>query len=187
MLITETILHSVFSYTPWEHWLVIGILSFTVLVFLLIRKKYSVYGAICFCLTVLYGLLLLDTVVLIRWGDGITHGTGFSLSAEFNLLIYGGVARRIEMLANVIIFVPFGFFLSEFLSSLKLFDHWHRTVRVTMTTFGLSLCVESLQLIFHLGMCEITDLVLNTVGGFVGGGVAVAVRSVVGIFSKMQK
>lgn len=35
--------------------------------------------------------------------------------------------------------------------------------------FGLSLCIETLKLLFRLGVCEITDLALNTVGGFGGG------------------
>lgn len=34
--------------------------------------------------------------------------------------------------------------------------------------FGLSLCIETLKLLFRLGVCEITDLALNTLGGVVG-------------------
>ena len=43
---------------------------------------------------------------------------------------------------------------------------------VALAAFGLSLCIESLQLILRLGVFEITDLVLNTVGGVIGAWVS---------------
>ena len=83
------------------------------------------------------------------------------------------------MLANVAVFIPFGFFLSEFLSTTKRFAPKCLIGRVALAAFGLSLCVESFQLIFRLGVFEITDLVLNTLGGFVGALISVGLRKVV--------
>lgn len=168
------------SYISRGHWLVIGLLSLALTVFLLIRKRNSVYGAICLGLTVFFGLFLLDTAVGIRWGDGIKHMTGFSLPAELHRFLHGGMVRWTEMFANVAVFVPFGFFLSEFLSTTNRFNTRHQIGRVTHAAFGLSLCIETLQLIFRLGVFEITDLVLNTLGGFVGALMSVGVRKVVG-------
>ena len=169
---------SVFAHVPWGHWLVIGTVSLALTVFLLFRKRHSVYGAICFGLTAFLGLFLLDTAVLIRWGDGFRHLTGFSLPAEYHRLIHGGTIRWTEMMANVAVFVPFGLFLSEFLSTTKRFSARHQIGRVALAAFGLSLCIESLQLIFRLGVFEITDLVLNTLGGFVGALMSVGVRGI---------
>ena len=90
------------------------------------------------------------------------------------------------MLANVVVFVPFGFFLSEFLSMTKrfgtssAFSARRRIGLVALAAFGLSLCIESLQLILRLGVFEITDLVLNTLGGIVGALMSAGVRKVVG-------
>jgi Glycopeptide antibiotics resistance protein len=139
-----------------------------------------VYGAICLGLTVFFGLFLLDTAVAIRWCDGVNHSTGFNPAAEIHRFLYEGVARWTEMLANVAVFVPFGFFLSEFLSTTKHFSDRRQIGRFALAAFGLSLCIESLQLIFRLGVFEITDLVLNTLGGFVGALMSAGVRKVVG-------
>ena len=40
----------------------------------------------------------------------------------------------------------------------------------TLAGFGLSLTIECLQLLLHVGFFELTDLVMNTVGAVVGGG-----------------
>ena len=179
MLITGKFIRSVFIFTPWEHWVVIGILSLALTVFHLIRKRHSVYGAICLGLTVFFGLFLLDTAVAIRWNDGVTHQTGFDFAAEYHRLIHGDAVRWTVMLANIAVFVPFGFFLAEFLSTMPRLAPYRRLELVVLCAFGLSLCIESLQLILRLGVCEVTDLMLNTFGGFLGGGVDVVARSVV--------
>ena len=96
------------------------------------------------------------------------------------------MVRWTEMFTNIAVFVPFGFFLSEFLSMMKRFGAFsassprRRIGRVALAAFGLSLCIETLQLVFRLGVFEITDLVLNTLGGFVGSLISVGLRKVVG-------
>ena len=50
---------------------------------------------------------------------------------------------------------------------------------MTLAAFGLSLCIECLQLVLHVGFFEVTDLVMNTVGGGVGGVVAGRIMSLV--------
>ena len=69
------------------------------------------------------------------------------------------------MFANVAVFVPFGFFLSEFLSTTKCFASNRQIGLVALAAFGLSLCIESLQLLLRVGFFELMDLVMNTVGG----------------------
>ena len=158
----------VFAHAKWEHWVWMGILALALTGFLLIQRRCSAYGAICFGGTVFVGLFLLDTAVLIRIGDGVAHKTGFDPAYELHYFLFGGMVRWTEMFANIVVFVPFGFFLSEFLSTTKRFSAKRRMGRVALAAFGLSLCIESLQLILRLGVFEITDLVLNTVGGVIG-------------------
>ena len=50
---------------------------------------------------------------------------------------------------------------------------------MTLAGFGPSLTIESLQLLLHVGFFELTDLVMNTVGAFVGALVLAGVRKVV--------
>ena len=168
----------VFAHARWEHWVWMGILALAVTGWVLIRKRCSAYGAICLGVTVFMGLFLLDTAVLIRIGDGVAHKTGFDPGYELHYFLFGGMVRWTEMFANIAVFVPFGFFLSEFLSMTKrfgassAFSARRQMGRVALAAFGMSLCIESLQLILRLGVFEITDLVLNTVGGVIGAWVA---------------
>lgn len=168
--------HNILRHIPISHWMVLGTLTLFLTVFLLIRRKCSVYCAICLGITVLMGLFLLDAAVVIRIGSGVHPKTGFSLALEYHRLILGSKARQTEMLANIAAFVPFGFFLSEYQALVKRRDAWRRIGYTVLPAFVLSLSIESLQLIFHIGVFEITDLVLNTMGGFIGAGVAVVFR-----------
>ena len=168
----QTYARGILSHVPWTHWAVMGVVSLALTVILLIRKKCSVYGAIALGLTVFMGLFLLDAAVGIRLSNAILPEPGFSLAAEYHRLIQGGTARWTEMLANVAIFIPFGFFLAEFLASTKRFSAGRRLGLATLAGFGLSLCIESLQLLLCVGIFELTDLVMNTLGAFVGVGVA---------------
>ena len=66
-----------------------------------------------------------------------------------------------NLAGNILIFIPFGFFMpvaSE-----------HRNFFVTvMDTFLLSLIIEVIQLLTKVGCFVVDDLLLNTIGGVVG-------------------
>ena len=173
---------AVFTNAPWWHWVVIGILSLALTVILLFCNKWRAYSAIVLGLTVFTGLFLLDTAVLIRINDGLTYKTGFDFVSEFRRLIYGGMVRWTEMFANVAVFVPVGLFLAEFLTARGRGEGWRRIGVVALCAFGLSLCIESLQLALKVGVFEVTDLVLNTVGAFVGASLSAVGRKVFGLF-----
>ena len=162
--------HSILVRVPGWHWAVICILALTV--FLLTRKKGSVYGAIALGMTVFIGLLLLDTAVMIRYLGLQHHVAGCNLRFELTQLF----RRKIELVSNAAVFIPFGFFLSEFLSSLKRIGVWRQIGFMALASFCLSLCIELLQLVLHIGFFEVMDLVLNTVGGVVGAVLALAGR-----------
>ena len=110
----------------------------------------------------------------------LRHGTGVDFRFDLLQLFHGTKQGRIETVSNIAVFVPFGFFLSEFLSSTKRFSPWRRLALVTLVGFGLSLCIECLQLILRVGYFELTDLVLNTLGAGVGAGVSVVGRLLLG-------
>ena len=172
----QRLFQDVFPEVPWGHWLVISILSLALTGLMWAFTRHSTRGYLCLGITFLLGLFLLDTAVVIRLGDGMNPVAGFNLTEEYHQLIHGDAARWTEMLANVAVFVPFGFFLSEYLSTTKRVGARRQIGRAALTAFGLSLCIESLQLIFRLGVFEITDLVLNTLGGFVGASMATVGR-----------
>lgn len=167
------LIQEVFAHAAWEHWVFIGVLALALTGWVLIRKRCSVYGAICLGLTVFAGLFLLDIAVLTRIGDGVVYKTGFDLAYELHYTIYGGMVRWTEMFANIAAFVPFGLFLGEFLAEAFAVAGQWRIWIVTLCSFVLSLCIEGLQVILKVGVFEVTDLVLNTIGGAVGAWISV--------------
>jgi glycopeptide antibiotics resistance protein len=73
---------------------------------------------------------------------------------------FGYVIKNV--IGNILGFIPLGFLLPVLFSSL-------RTARKAIwTVFLISLSFETLQLIFNLGVFDVDDLLLNTVGGAVG-------------------
>lgn len=166
----------ILTHVPWEHWVVMVVVSLALTVILLIRKKCSVYGAVALGLTVFTGLVFLDTAVVIRHLGLLRHSAGRHLGFSLDRLLHGNDFARNEVLSNLIIFIPFGFFLAEFWASLKRFSIGRRLGIVTLTAFSFSLCIELLQLVLKVGYFEVMDMVLNTVGGFVGTGVSLLLR-----------
>lgn len=65
---------------------------------------------------------------------------------------------------NIVWFVPFGMYLQYMGISKKL-------VRTAFYGFLFSLLIEALQYVFGTGFSELDDLVLNTLGAWLGGGV----------------
>ena len=65
---------------------------------------------------------------------------------------------RWEILNNILLFIPFGTILSQLLPQ----------KRVLLLAIGLSAFIELVQLLSGTGLCEIDDLISNTIGGVIG-------------------
>lgn len=66
-----------------------------------------------------------------------------------------------ETIYNVVVFIPFGLLLSV---NLKRAAFWRKLAFV----FIFSLAVEIMQFVFAIGVTDITDVITNTSGGFLG-------------------
>ena len=64
---------------------------------------------------------------------------------------------------NIIWFVPFGFLLKK-LTKLSI-------IKIILLGFLLSLFIETMQYIFGMGVSEIDDLILNTIGAAIGAAI----------------
>ena len=166
------------AYVPWTHWAFIGVFSLGLSLFFLKRKKSSAYGVIALSVSSFISLFLLDAAVVIRYFGMMHHVSGYDLTLSFSRFWQRNGQGLAEIISNIAVFIPLGFFLSEFLSTTKRIRPWRRLESVTMVSFCLSLCTECLQLILHVGFFELKDLVLNTVGGFIGAGLSLLVRAV---------
>lgn len=170
----------ILSQVPWVHWAVMGVVSLVLTIILLSRKKCSVYGAIALGLTVFMGLFLLDTAIGIRFFGIMPHASGNNLTLDFSRICRKSGQGPAESISNIAAFVPFGFFLGEFVASTKRLDSWRRIGWIVLAAFCLSLSIECLQLVLKVGFFEVMDLGMNTVGAFVGAMMSMGMRKVVG-------
>lgn len=73
----------------------------------------------------------------------------------------GAFAVFSNLFGNILIFVPFGFFIAMASSSRSFF-------KALFNSLGLSMCVEILQLVTRVGSFDVDDILLNTIGGMLG-------------------
>jgi glycopeptide antibiotics resistance protein len=68
----------------------------------------------------------------------------------------------VNLFGNVIAFMPFGFCLPI------ISDRDAKLYRVFFWTIGFSLMIETIQLLYKIGIFDVDDLLLNTCGGVLG-------------------
>jgi glycopeptide antibiotics resistance protein len=80
-----------------------------------------------------------------------------------------GASAPLEVLANVLLFVPFGLYLGLLAPSWS----WWNGAAVFA---GASLILETTQHVLSTGSFDITDVIVNTIGGVAGLGLLAALR-----------
>ncbi len=80
----------------------------------------------------------------------------FAESVIINGKVYIG-----EIIDNLIVFIPVGIYIEMLGKEVNFF-------KKIMPILLLTLIFESLQYIFHIGATDITDIIMNTLGGIVG-------------------
>lgn len=70
-----------------------------------------------------------------------------------------------EMVMNAFLFFPLGLSLPCAISNRK---HWFPMIAAIGFAFVLSLSIESIQYLYHLGVGESSDVIMNTLGAFIG-------------------
>ena len=68
----------------------------------------------------------------------------------------------VNLVGNVVGFMPFGFFLPV------VSRRGRKWYNASLLGFLLSLCIETIQLVFKVGSFDVDDLFLNTIGGILG-------------------
>ena len=189
----------ILAYIPWPHWVAIGVLTLAVV--FLVRRRTSLYGAIALAIAVFAGLLFIETTVVVRWCGFVQNGWGLHLNLDLGRILHIH-SDGYETLFNIVAFIPFGFFLAEYLATRRpaaihravisssattpssaatppsATARWRILLLSILITFCLSLCIESLQLALRVGFFELTDLVMNTLGGLLGAGLSLLLRAI---------
>lgn len=76
--------------------------------------------------------------------------------------VIGMEAVVLNIVGNIVAFMPFGFFLPVFSK------RCHAFLNILFYSFELSLMVELIQLITKVGSFDVDDIFLNTLGGVLG-------------------
>ena len=97
-------------------------------------------------------------------------------STDYNLVPFREIYRYIHhidslgifavaanIMGNVLLFVPLGYFLPSFFARERLRPHF--TIPICMC---ISIAVEISQFMTHTGSLDVDDVILNTVGGIIG-------------------
>ncbi|HIX48570.1 MAG TPA: VanZ family protein [Candidatus Mediterraneibacter caccavium] len=133
------------------------------------RKK-KIFRAVGKVLFLLYVVFLIYFLFLAEW-----YGrTGISEEYRYNLELFREIKRFIiyreqlgafavfaNLAGNILIFVPYGFFISVASRERGFF-------KTLFFSMGLSLCVEIIQLFTRVGSFDVDDILLNTIGGVFG-------------------
>lgn len=67
-----------------------------------------------------------------------------------------------NIFGNILVFIPLGFLLPI------LFNNCKRLNNTIFISILVSASIETIQLLFNLGSCDIDDLILNTLGSIIG-------------------
>ena len=126
-------------------------------------RKVRAFGKVVF---VLYIIFLVYFLCFSEW-----YGrTGTVEEYRYNLVLFKEIRRFIEyreelgafaVFANILIFVPYGFFIS-------VASHSRGFLKTVFYSFVLCFGVEIFQLFTRVGSFDVDDILLNTLGGVLG-------------------
>lgn len=131
------------------------------------NKTYARIMYICFALNAVF----LTWAIL--WKCGVPS-VGDSTQRMINLVPFNGNTQW-EMQFNIMLFVPFGFLLSVVMT--KKFP-WR-----FLAVVSASVLMEVIQYVLAVGRSDITDILLNTLGGVIGIGAYYLIAKLLGKYS----
>ncbi|OLS37606.1 VanZ family protein [Alkalihalophilus pseudofirmus] len=134
-------------------------------------------------------------VTLLAWNYGASLGSAAPGGRNYNLIPFRSIYRiavfspdimdpiRI-LIGNIVMFVPFGFFLYALFSKLRSIG------LVALLGFCTSSMIEVSQFLFTHRVANIDDLILNTAGALIGAVIAwtiIKARKRIIVYSSSQK
>lgn len=126
-----------------------------------------------------YTLLLLFYLFTVLWFTVLARSTGISIVHDdffwsYRELLSGNWKVGLQILANIAMFIPFGFLLSAIIFRTRPGrpkTGWKSALAVFFCAFAFSALIELLQLYGMRGTFELDDLLSNTLGALAGTGI----------------
>ncbi len=139
-------------------------------------KKTIIYKEVLGLIFIIYILCLYHVLTYKNTGYGGVNLTPFK---EMFRYTFGSDNFVKNIVGNILLFIPFGFFASYYLNTKKA---WTPVI----ITLIVSLCAEGMQ--YYLGrIFDVDDIILNVLGGFLGYLIFVALSAVRSRLPKFMK
>ena len=146
-----------------DNWPMLAIFFVTIIsirIFYIInhRGKHAFYKEFFYVIGLLYILILFELLT----NSEANVGGGYNIMpfSEITRYTFGSNLFMLNVIGNILIFIPFGFFVSEYIKPKKIFSP-------LIIAIIVSVCVEFVQL--HIGRSfDIDDIILNLVGSIIG-------------------
>ncbi|MBR4027415.1 MAG: VanZ family protein [Lachnospiraceae bacterium] len=155
---------------------------------MVVKKRIKFLAGICL---IIYLLVLGYVLFFAEYLGRTEHPEGYrynlTLFSEIGRFYRVGIQRHSWSLflwnvcGNIAVFIPFGIFMP------MLFRRCKNIIFTVLLSFELSLFVEVIQLITHVGIFDVDDILLNTFGGFLGFCIYIICYIVWRIFTKQRK
>ena len=139
-------------------------------------KKTIIYKEVLGLIFIIYILCLYHVLTYKNTGYGGVNLTPFK---EMFRYTFGSDNFVKNIVGNILLFIPFGFFASYYLNTKKA---WTPVI----ITLIVSLCAEGMQ--YYLGrIFDVDDIILNVLGGFLGYLIFVALSAIRSRLPKFMK
>lgn len=158
---TTTIKNMITGYFPdvWPIIIIITVIACSLRIAYLIKnnQRFCFYKELSMLIFILYVMCLFEVVTI------QDHNYGLSNFIPFQEIFRYEIGSRLfikNIIGNILLFLPYGYFASEYLKSKKVWPICFLTMIVTLT-------IECVQL--NIGRTfDIDDVILNTMGGILG-------------------
>ena len=137
-----------------------------------LRRRPSVFRYINY---ILLGIYLFANFYLTMLSRPVSlyHHMELTPLWSYRAALQGNASLQEEVILNILLYVPLGYLLHYACPKLK----WWMVI---LTGFLMSGLTEMIQLIFKLGLCEVDDLISNTVGTVIGVGAYMGYKRIEG-------
>lgn len=136
---------------------IIAIISLRIIYLIKTKTKFILYEEMLSLIFIIYMLMLFQVVT---YQDVISYGNNFLPFKELTRYQIGSELFYKNIIGNILLFIPYGFFVSYYLKLDK-------KRLAFLLVFIVSLTIECVQLLINRCF-DIDDILLNLVGGMLG-------------------
>ncbi len=126
-------------------------------------KEINHMNRLAFLVFLIYCAIVVAATILIRRGTFTKSINMIPLDRVVKAVTIGKIDSMEHDLLNILLFIPFGFLLAQINKQV-----FRKNVYALIFGFAASSVIETIQLVFHLGECDINDIIANTLGAVIG-------------------